>query len=175
MIFSNKADKAALKKCESCNEDLADALDHIIRVCRASRTQTRRTRWIAERAQCAIDGTADWKDLDLPKSVQTDTKRVRSLAAEVKQLSAQNARLRAACLLGMDMMTANDCSLPKTFATMREAMSEDPATAFDQLEAEAFMAGQADCGVDPSYSSALNYVNRIRHIPKTSGEDRDDL
>lgn len=51
-------------------EELVDALDHIMRVAKASRTQTRRLRWIAERARCAIDGGEDWRELDLPKTAE---------------------------------------------------------------------------------------------------------
>lgn len=48
-------------------EEVIDALDHIARVCRGSRTSSRRIRWIEQRAQCAIDGSRDWRELDLPK------------------------------------------------------------------------------------------------------------
>lgn len=48
-------------------EELVDALDHIERTCHGSRTQTRRIRWIALRARCAIDGRGDaWKEADVP-------------------------------------------------------------------------------------------------------------
>lgn len=49
------------------NEILIDALDHIIRTAQRSRTQTRRLRWIAERARCAIDGKEDWREINLPR------------------------------------------------------------------------------------------------------------
>lgn len=52
------------------NEILIDALDHIMRTASASRTQTRRLRWISERARCAIDGSEDWRDIDLPKKAK---------------------------------------------------------------------------------------------------------
>ena len=52
------------------NEILIDALDHIMRTAHGSRTQTRRLRWIAERARCAIDGKEDWRDIDLPKKAK---------------------------------------------------------------------------------------------------------
>lgn len=48
-------------------EDLVDALDHIFRVARASRTGSRRDRWIAERARCAIEGGRDWREINIPK------------------------------------------------------------------------------------------------------------
>lgn len=49
--------------------ELRDALDHIWRTARSSRTQTRRLRWIAARALSAIEGNNDWQDLDAPKVV----------------------------------------------------------------------------------------------------------
>ena len=51
-------------------EELVDAVDHIMRVAKASRTQTRRLRWIAERARCALDGSDDWREMDLPKKAE---------------------------------------------------------------------------------------------------------
>lgn len=48
-------------------EEVIDALDHIARVCRGSRTQTRRIRWIEARARCALEGGRDWRELQLPK------------------------------------------------------------------------------------------------------------
>ena len=57
--------------------EVRDALDHIMRVAKASRTQTRRLRWIAERARCALEGGEDWREMDLPRNVETDLKRLR--------------------------------------------------------------------------------------------------
>ena len=48
-------------------DPLRDALDHIARVARGSRTGTRRLQWIAQRAQSAIDGDHAWRDLPTPK------------------------------------------------------------------------------------------------------------
>lgn len=48
-------------------EGVVDALDHIARVCRGSRTRTRRLRWIELRAESAINGNSDWREADLPK------------------------------------------------------------------------------------------------------------
>lgn len=41
-------------------ECLRDALDHIRRTALASRTQTRRLRWIAGRAQSALNDDNNW-------------------------------------------------------------------------------------------------------------------
>ena len=55
---------------EQQNKKLIDALDHIMRTANTSRTQTRRLRWIAERARCAINGNDDWREIDLPKKAK---------------------------------------------------------------------------------------------------------
>lgn len=50
-------------------ELLTNALDHIMRVSAASRTSTRRLRWIEQRAQWALEGKPyDNKAFDLPKT-----------------------------------------------------------------------------------------------------------
>ncbi|MGJ7611112.1 MULTISPECIES: hypothetical protein [unclassified Variovorax] len=53
---------------------LAQALDHIARTAAKSRSQTRRTRWIEQRALCALRGD-EYRDIDvdLPKSAGPDT------------------------------------------------------------------------------------------------------
>jgi len=67
-------------------EGFVDALDHISRVCRASRTQTRRLRWIEARARCAVEGGQDWRDLDLPASADSQSKRILNLLAQRDEL-----------------------------------------------------------------------------------------
>jgi hypothetical protein len=67
------------------NADMRDALDHIMRVCRQSRQQSRRIRWIYERARCGLNGTREWTHLDLPKNVDSDSKRLRRLQAQLKE------------------------------------------------------------------------------------------
>ncbi|VFR81010.1 hypothetical protein RAN3_2504 [plant metagenome] len=55
-------------------ELLRDALDHIMRTARASRTQTRRTRFIEKRAKLALDGVPySPRDFDLPKMTPVQT------------------------------------------------------------------------------------------------------
>jgi hypothetical protein len=53
-------------------EQLRDALDHIEKTARASRSQTRRLRWIAERAKYALEEKPFPYDLDLPPSVESE-------------------------------------------------------------------------------------------------------
>ncbi len=67
--------------------DQIDALDHIMRTAKASRTQTRRLRWIAARAADALGLGEDWRDIDLPKS-QSSTMR-----AERKRIIELNSRI----------------------------------------------------------------------------------
>lgn len=66
------------------NECLHDALDHIMRVARASRSKSRCDRWIAERARCALAGTTEWKTVDLPVNADNANTRLRRKLAEVK-------------------------------------------------------------------------------------------
>jgi hypothetical protein len=62
------ADKTVveLEQLRGEREQLVDALDHIQRTCAGSRTQTRRLRWIALRAKCAIEGSDEWRVADVP-------------------------------------------------------------------------------------------------------------
>jgi len=63
--------------------DYVDALDHIMRVARASRTKTRRLRWIEGRARCALGG-GDWRDLDMPKDVDRENFRLKGTVARLQ-------------------------------------------------------------------------------------------
>jgi hypothetical protein len=53
-------------------EGLRDALDHIEKTARASRSQTRRLRWIAERARYSLEYKKFPNDLDLPPSIESE-------------------------------------------------------------------------------------------------------
>lgn len=57
---------AQVERLKAERELLVDALDHIQRTCHGSRTQTRRLRWIALRAKCAIEGNDEWRVADVP-------------------------------------------------------------------------------------------------------------
>ncbi len=68
-------------------EEMVDALDHIMRVANGSRTSSRRDRWIAERARCAIEGGRDWRDLNIPKidpRVERAEKQIAGVLAHVE-------------------------------------------------------------------------------------------
>ncbi|UVO19561.1 hypothetical protein [Stutzerimonas stutzeri] len=70
---------------------LRDALDHIARTCRASRTSTRRTRWIERRAEWALEGKAYTDNaFDIPVDVEEKNRTLRIkknlLAAVVRDL-----------------------------------------------------------------------------------------
>ena len=71
---------------------LQDALDHIMRTARASSSQTRRLRWIASRAEAALQGRPYIAaEHDQPKMVSEAV-----LQAKNHQLRLANARLRTA-------------------------------------------------------------------------------
>lgn len=57
---------------------LRDALDHIARTCRASRTSTRRIRWIERRAEWALEGKAYTDNaFDIPVDVEEKNRTLR--------------------------------------------------------------------------------------------------
>ena len=62
-----------------------DALDHIMRVCRNTDVQTKRLLWIEKRAQCAIEGSDDWREYDYPK-VRKAAKENHDLRERIEQL-----------------------------------------------------------------------------------------
>ncbi|WP_258129207.1 hypothetical protein [Achromobacter anxifer] len=69
-----------------------DALDHIMRTARASSSQTRRLRWIASRAEAALQGKPFIaSEHDQPKMVSEAL-----LQAKNHQLRLANARMRVA-------------------------------------------------------------------------------
>ncbi|KVT65644.1 hypothetical protein WK55_31305 [Burkholderia ubonensis] len=77
------------------NVALRDALDHIARVARGSREQSRRQRWIELRALGALNGTDEWRTLPLPKNGDGVRRRlvhrISELEAEVERLNAMIA------------------------------------------------------------------------------------
>jgi hypothetical protein len=87
---------------------LAAALDHIARTAAKSRSETRRLRWIEQRALCALRGD-EYRDIDvdLPKSAGPDTREKlgRRLAAHAKALR----QLLDAC---ERMEAERDCEKP---------------------------------------------------------------
>ncbi len=72
---------------EDTREPLSDALDHIMRVCRNTDVQTKRLLWIEKRAECAINGSEDWREYDYPK-VRKAAKENNGLRDRIKQLEA---------------------------------------------------------------------------------------
>ncbi|AOK61955.1 hypothetical protein WM29_22750 [Burkholderia ubonensis] len=71
---------------------LRDALDHIARVARGSREQSRRQRWIELRALGALTGTDEWRTLPLPKNGDGVRRR---LVHRISELDAEVERLNA--------------------------------------------------------------------------------
>lgn len=71
---------------------LAQALDHIAKTAARSKSQTRRIRWIEQRALMALDGREySDADLDLPRNPGPDT--VERLRFRVTKLKVNNAAL----------------------------------------------------------------------------------
>lgn len=68
--------------------DYVDALDHIMRTARRSRTQSRRLRWIEARARCALEGGEDWKELDLPRFSESNQRYLQARIAELEEALA---------------------------------------------------------------------------------------
>lgn len=64
--------------------ELRDALDHIARVARKSRSQTRRIRWIQLRAEGALEGTDEWRTVELPRDDETRRDRLKARVAELE-------------------------------------------------------------------------------------------
>lgn len=80
-------------------EIMRNALDHIARTARKSRSSTRRLRWIEQRALLAMDGKVyREEDINLPKSVGPETNE--RLTKKLRAVTTQRDTLRAA-LQGM--------------------------------------------------------------------------
>lgn len=76
-----------------------DALDHIMRTARASTSQTRRLRWIASRAEAALNGRPYVAtEHDQPKMVTEAVMQSKNSALQRNnlQLRVANSRLRGA-------------------------------------------------------------------------------
>lgn len=87
-------------------ECLRDALDHIQRTALASRSETRRLKWIAARAVSALNNDTNWKNLDIPADRENA---VSKLLRKNRDLDEENAKLQkqveslAAWLSGIHM------------------------------------------------------------------------
>ncbi len=81
---------------EDTREPLIDALDHIMRVCRNTDVQTKRLLWIEKRAECAINGSEDWREYDYPK-VRKAAKENGELRERIEQLEAALGELIKSC------------------------------------------------------------------------------
>lgn len=106
---------------------LAKALDHIARTAARSRSQTRRLRWIEQRALIALRGE-EYRDsdLDLPRNAGPGTpeKLQRRLAHHIAQKHRVVAALRAlhANMLGQDLEDQSARPTEEEYqACMREA------------------------------------------------------
>jgi hypothetical protein len=77
------------------NELLIDALDHINRTTKGSRTQTRRLRWISLRAESAINGDDKWRESDLPKKAKLSLRESKMQTFIDKNLQQESVNLVA--------------------------------------------------------------------------------
>lgn len=121
--------------------DYVDALDHIMRVARKSRTQSRRLRWIEARARCALEGGEDWKELDLPKFSESNQRYLQTRVAELEQqlaaIQAEARELRTALARAREL-TAKWRAAPQN--------PDEPllAMAADELEAALYQPAEPD-------------------------------
>ena len=110
-------------------EVYVDALDHIRRVASSSRSMSRRNRWIAGRADCALTGN-DWKELEYPRMKWDQYKlrtRVEALEKTMEQVinllgsdSAEKTiqQIRTLC---EETLQAEPVDIREKFGTKRDA------------------------------------------------------
>ncbi len=74
------------------NDQMRDALDHIVRVCKQSTNQTRRTRWIQLRAECALGlkPSSQWRNADLPKNGESEKAKLLRRIRELESMLAES-------------------------------------------------------------------------------------
>ncbi|WBF05234.1 hypothetical protein [Burkholderia phage CSP3] len=65
---------------------LRNALEHIAKVARGSRSQSRRSRWIELRALGALNGSTEWRTVELPKNGESVRRRLEHTIAEREAL-----------------------------------------------------------------------------------------
>lgn len=100
---------------------MAHALDHIAATAAKSRSQTRRIRWIEQRALCALEGR-EYRDIDveLPKSTGPGTaEKLKAKADHYKRINAELLALlkdwREACgsTVHDELATLTDAAIAK--------------------------------------------------------------
>ncbi|HVM95313.1 MAG TPA: hypothetical protein VMT89_02935 [Candidatus Acidoferrales bacterium] len=88
---------------------LLDALDHVMRVARSSRTMSRRMRWIQERCRCAIEGDdVTWRTIDLPRSAESVAAENSRLKGRITELERLNAKQETMLLALTMQQVPND-------------------------------------------------------------------
>lgn len=111
---------------------LASALDHIAKTARASRSQTRRIRWIEQRALVALRGEEFRAiDVELPKSAGPDTpeKLQRRLAyhCAIKRELREAAEAAMNCISELSPTQARAEVLQMLSAAVEKALASDGA------------------------------------------------
>jgi acyl-CoA hydrolase len=110
--------KSPIEQAREEAAEYVDALDHIMRVANASRTQTRRLRWIAERARCALEG-GDWRELDLPRSGKSYEQKYKELKEYAESLERNPFTLTEDQRKQIDeWMENHDCSIGPYFGAV---------------------------------------------------------
>lgn len=117
---------------------LKDALDHVMRLAKASRSQTKRLKVIAARAEMALNGEVyDGKDLKLPKEARSPmsyenelrvTKRDLAAALERERALTAHAGLLTELALSMDECEQDSHEMTKAWDAFIDAAYSSPAT-----------------------------------------------
>lgn len=93
-----------------------------------------------------------------------------SLQSQLSEAMAQIERLRKAAYEFYDGYCTNINEV--TAVALDKALKETTEQSLDEIISQSFMAGQADCGVDPSYSSAMEYAARLRQKTSETPDER---
>jgi len=91
-FLSDKARRSAAAARRAEVEPLRQALEHIESTAKRSREQSRRIRWIALRARGGLDGSEEWRTVELPKGTEASKHRMRR---EAEEAHAQTAEVSA--------------------------------------------------------------------------------
>lgn len=133
----NAGDQVADLKAR--NAMLLDALDHITRTVDGSRTNTRRLRWIKERALTAMRGEKFWKGaFDLPANAAVKD------AQLVRQKTEKAQALRAAVNMIREALGAINGATGSDLDEVWKEADPDTFEEYQRLRAIAWPEGQGE-------------------------------
>jgi len=148
------------KVYEKCEVDvkikeLEDALIHIADVAGRSRSQSRRDVWIQARAESAINGNDDWKDMKKPAN---PTSKLRRNRVEIKELSAHIERLRES----IDLLRTLKCQAQLGCSNYRdqEVVWTKANKPYNETPAQSLAIIKADSIEEMLSSGKLEYSDR---------------